>query len=127
MSHESFVGPQFSTGTPVTLSTLHREQKTPYLGRAFGQDVEPAGRYVVVGDPSEHTEQAGYEHRVEEVHNPLVVPFGGGYEEDSNWKRVLSRQYSAKGRSLSAALKRNGHDAIITYDEYGPSETVLLK
>jgi hypothetical protein len=97
------------------------------MGSRFGQDVEPSGRYVVVGEPSAHTEQAGYQHQTVEVHNPLVVPFGGGYEETSNWKRVLSSQYSAKGTSLSEALMKKGHDAVITYDKYGPSETVLLK
>lgn len=112
------------TGEPAVLETLHRPSGgTPNFGSLYGQDVEPAGKYVVVGPPRGE----GWEFETVAVSNPLVLPFGGGYQEQSNWKRVLTETYGGlTGRRLSAALRKDGFDAIVTYDKYGTCETVLL-
>jgi hypothetical protein len=120
-------GVRFVTGEPVTLKVTHKKQKTPYLGSTFGQDVEPAGRYVLHGHHGQAgpaTEAGG--HRVLIIHdtvrfeNPLVLPYDG-------WKQKLSEQYGGKtGKALSRALVRSGHDGIVTFDRYGTSEIVQL-
>ena len=117
-----------TTGEPVRLGWAHRTQNTGNAGRQYGQDVEPAGRYLSArerGDTfdSDPNVQTG----VTEFANPLVLEFGGGYTEDSNWKRQLSEQYNGlTGAELSQAVRNDGHDVIITRDRYGFSEVVDL-
>lgn len=111
---------------PVTFPYLRNTEQAGYFGGTYGQDVEPHGRYLTYHDgpkPDGDRWEAG------EVSfkNPLHMDFGGGYGDESNWKHQLSRQFGGKkGKALSRAVVRAGHDAIITHDEYGPSEIVDL-
>ena len=98
------------------------------LGHSFGQDIEPAGRYL-----NEQPDRADYQPATGEqtgtVHfkNPLVVDFGGGYSEPSNWKQVVSKEFGGKkGKVLSKAIAKAGYDGIITTDKYGTAEIVDL-
>jgi hypothetical protein len=81
----------------------------------YGADVEPSGRYLTAASPSTWNRPAeGLESGVIEFANPLVIPWGGGYQEESNWKRVLSKNFGGlKGKALSEALRAAGHDGII--------------
>ena len=101
-------------------STVHVRDKT-----AFGRDVEPAGRYVTLTEGG--TTPPGWQSGEVSFEKPLHMEFGGGYDEESNWKRRLSAHYGGKtGKALSAALRKDGFDAIVTRDKYGTSETVVL-
>lgn len=115
------------TGQPVTLPYLHNRERAPHAGDTYGQDVEPAGRYLSVADPGGHYPPDRYDTGQVTFARPLVMEFGGGYRDPDNWKRVLSATYGGKtGVALSRALRADGFDAIITRDKYGFSEVVDL-
>lgn len=53
--------------------------------------------------------------------NPLYI-------QESGWKEKVSEAYGgATGKKLTALLKADGYDGIVTFDRYGPSEIVDLK
>lgn len=115
-----------ATGRPVDLAWARNPQKAP-PGAGYGQDIEPAGRYIVAREQGDAYESLGWMTGTTHFENPLVLDFGGGYDEASNWKRRLSEQFKGKkGRSLSQAVRNAGHDVIITRDKYGLSEIVDL-
>lgn len=104
-----------------------RNRTTAPANAGYGQDVEPAGRYVSEADPAGAYPDDVYDRGQVVFTNPLSVPFGGGYDAPDNWKRELSARYGGlTGRALSEAIVADGHDAIITYDKYGTSEVVDL-
>lgn len=91
----------------------------------FGQDVEPAGRYMTEKWGSSVPE--GWETGTVQFTQPLHVNFGGSYTEETNWKQRLSAHYDGKtGQALSEAVRADGYDAIITHDKYGLGEVVDL-
>lgn len=108
---------------PVTMMVAHNTEKSPFLGATYGQDIEPAGRYVIqVPKPV-----PGWENATVTFDAPLHIDFGGQYGDPSNWKQVLSDEYDCKtGVDLSRALVDDGYDAIITSDSYGTSEIIDL-
>ncbi len=122
------------TGKPATMKVTHRAQKTQHFGATYGQDIEPAGRYVVHGHhgtQGSSVEPGG--HRVHTTHDevhfkkPLVLKHGGTGGEQGMWKRSLSDAYGGKtGKALSRAIAADGYDAIVTADKYGTSEIVDL-
>ena len=93
----------------------------------FGQDIEPAGRYMSEQNPIGRIPD-GWESGTIEFKKPLHIAWGeGGYEDDDNWKQRLSKHYGGKkGKALSTALRKDGYDAIVTHDKYGTSETIDL-
>ena len=99
-------------------------------GHDFGQDVEPAGRYINLAEGDYEIQQAtqrGWQTGEVEFQRPLHMDFGGGYSEEDNWKRRLSAHYGGlKGEALADAVRADGYDAIITSDNYGTSEVVDL-
>lgn len=95
-------------------------------GSDFGQDIEPAGRYLNSTTDDAPTPD-GWETGRVSFQKPLVMDFGGGYSEPDNWKRRLSAHYGGlTGEALSDAVRGDGYDAIITRDKYGDSEIVDL-
>lgn len=122
----------FETGRAVTFPFTHRRQPTPHYGATFGQDVEPAGRYVTLGhlgDPGELLEPGGVvvmiTHGVMQWRNPLVLEHRG-YGADG-WKRRVSDSFgNKKGKALTRALLKAGYDGIVTINagERGRSPSV---
>jgi hypothetical protein len=107
-------------GQPFTFTALHNKEKSPDMGSRFGQDKEPAGRYVVAISDS-NTAAADmpdkFDRRTVTFQNPLVIEFGGGYQEASNWKQVLSGRYGGlTGKALSQAIVDDGFDGIVTVE-----------
>jgi hypothetical protein len=96
------------------------------FGTRFNQHIEPHGRYMLE-KPASYKHYPSNELEQGTVHfkNPLVMPWGGSYNEPTNWKNVLHKQYGKKGRALSKALVHKGHDAIITHDPNGHSNEVV--
>jgi len=127
-------GRHLATGKSVVMPVTHRKQKTAHFGAQYGQDIEPHGRYVVhghLGEQGKTVEPGG--HKVETIHdtvhfkNPLVIHHKGTGSGPGEWKRRLSDEHGGKkGKALSRALAKKGHDAIITVDKYGTSEIVDL-
>jgi len=97
-------------------------ERAPEMGGRFQQDIEPRGRYVVKADQAPE----GWESGEMMFRNPLVLPWGKGYD-DSSWKVALSKRYGGKtGEDLSRAIAEDGYDGIVTMDKYGTSEIVDL-
>lgn len=121
---------QFKTGRPVTFDYYRRQQKTEHFGEAFGQHIEPAGRYMSVGaGPRPENLPAGVtvESGKQTFHNPLVLRFGGGYGDEANWKRRLSAAFGGKtGKKLSMAIAAAGYDGIVTLGGDLPHEGGML-
>lgn len=107
-------------GQPFTFTALHNKEKSPDMGARFGQDKEPAGRYVVaVSDNNTAADQMPekYDKREVTFQNPLVIDFGGGYQDATNWKQVLSSRYGGlTGKALSEAIRNDGYDGIVTVE-----------
>jgi hypothetical protein len=112
----------------VTIPYVHNTQSSQghgNFGEQFGQHVEPHGRYLIERS-GDHVPE-GWESGEVTFHNPKHMDFGGGYTDPSNWKHRLSAEYGGKrGKTLSRALLKAGHDGIITHDERGAREIVDL-
>jgi murein DD-endopeptidase MepM/ murein hydrolase activator NlpD len=104
-------GVRFETGVPVTFKYAHNTEPTPNMGSRFQQDIEPAGFYVI-HQPNPHG-TPGWQYGTCTLNNPLVLPFGTGFNETS-WKAELHRRYKKKGRALSRALRKEGFDGVVT-------------
>jgi hypothetical protein len=116
-------------GEPFEFSYVRNTEKSPQLGARFGQDVEPGGKYMTIGKLRTNT--PNMESGNIRFDKPLVIDFGGGYGDASNWKNVLSKQFSNKtGRELSEAIKEAGYDGIVTVSKAGntkyTSEVIAL-
>lgn len=115
---------------PITFDYIHNTEKSPDFGNRYGQDIEPHGRYISMRPENRDAETLDpkrHETGTVTFQNPLHIPFGGGYSDESNWKHQLSKQFDNKtGKDLSDAVRGAGHDAIMTYDDYGPDEIVDL-
>jgi hypothetical protein len=114
VSQSRFKASDVQTGKPITLDFSKNTEKAPNLGSRYGQDIEPAGKYII--------QDEGYlgtlpKHRYGEVSfkKPLVVEHvttGHG-----GWKTELSSKYGGKtGKALTEAIKKSGYDGIITVD-----------
>jgi hypothetical protein len=125
----AYYDPATAPEGPATLNWLRRKGSSTAhgnFGATFGQDVEPAGRYVTQGTMQPHLDASEWDSGVVTFENPLRLPFGDDdYTSPDNWKRRLSREYGGKtGKALSQAIRADGHDAIVTWDKYGTSEIV---
>lgn len=112
-----------ATGRPVTYFYAKNLEKAPNMGALYGQDIEPAGDYLVVSStPIEGGEN--WEVGTISFANPLVLD---AEEGTVAWKKALSAKLGgAKGKALSDAVRALGHDSIITFDKYGLSEAISL-
>lgn len=118
---------KYETGKPIELSYIRNKEKSPNMGERFGQHIEPSGRYITerpstfIGRDFPNMEEGKVSFK-----NPLVINWGGGYSEPTNWKQVLSNQYGdKKGRVLSKAIAKDGHDGIITMDDKGNTSEIV--
>jgi hypothetical protein len=110
-------------GKPIPY--MHNTEKSPDMGERFGQHLEPAGRYVVEKTPGSYLNK-GWEEGTVTFQHPKIVNFGGGYQDASNWKQVLSNQYNGlTGADLSHALIRDGYDGVITLDKSGNTQEIV--
>lgn len=111
---------------PVTMNYVRNPEKAPNMGGRFGQDIEPHGKYInELGEGI--TPPKGWESGSVTFKKPLTLDFGGGYQEESNWKQVLSKKYGGKtGAKLSDAIRKDGYDGIITKRDGETSEIVDL-
>ena len=92
----------------------------------YGQDIEPHGEYMNLDQttklkaPDEHWETGTISFK-----NPLYMEHKD--TSSKGWKKDLSEKFEGKtGKELSKAVKEAGHDAIITKDKYGISESINL-
>lgn len=121
-------GKHFATGRPVRFRYVRGTEKAPNYGSRFGQDIEPAGRYLLhnpdPGDlpPRMEAGEVAFE-------NPLVLRLStdGNTYGPNGWKARLARAYKAKRKQLTCKLRAVGFDGIVTCDKYGTMEIVDLR
>lgn len=115
------------TGKPFTMNYYHNKEKAPKIpGDTFAQSIEPAGEYIGHDTLNGTNKLPNFDYGSVSFSNPLVLEHkttGHG-----GWKTDLSAMFGGKkGKALSTAVKKAGHDGIITVDENGNiSETVNL-
>lgn len=112
-------GYKFATGVPVTFPYVRNTEKSPYFGKEFQQDIEPAGRFMLLREDVTSPELPGWEYGTVTFRYPLVLAFNSDlatpYQYNAtNWKAYLSKLYKAKGRKLSQRLIDAGYDGIVT-------------
>lgn len=112
-------GAVFKTGRPVTFAFRRNTAPTKHYGRVYGQDIEPAGRYMSLDYGGEVPK--GWTAGTVTFKKPLVLKLvqGGPKAEiygPTGWKARLKNHYGKKGKALSCALKKDGYDGIVTCD-----------
>jgi hypothetical protein len=115
----------FETGTPVTFRAMRNTAPSVYMGSQFGQDIEPAGTFMLVDDYDAWNDPGaqvgGWVFFVQRFTSPLVIamvadddPMAPIYGP-TGWKQRLSEAYGgATGVELSEAILASGHDGVVT-------------
>lgn|GEM_PF-5820725 len=118
-----YAGGRPRTGQRMVLSYNRNERgMAAPAGMDVGQEIEPRGRYMNVSATSDLASLPlgeGWTGGYIEFSNPLVVEHVS--TTSAGWKKTVSDMYGGKtGRELSAAVRADGYDAIVTIDsEYG--------
>ena len=91
----------------------------------FGQKIEPAGRYLLLDHAGTGPVSEGWESGEVSFSAPLWIDATGLSSKD--WKQKLTDHYGGKtGKALSRAVRNDGYDAIVTFNDAGTSEVVDL-
>ena len=118
-------GVRFETGKQVTFRYKRNTTKAPRYGARFGQDIEPAGRYLTIAQKGAAA-VPGLETGSITFRNPLVLRLKRNSDDETygpeGWKARLQRAYGKKRRALSCELQRQGYDGIVTCDAYKDAE-----
>lgn len=109
----------WATGTPITFDFAHNTEPSPYFGARYGQDLEPAGRYVISFTLAPRHRIPGHLYGTIHFDNPIVLastwPVAGEYGGAEGWKHKLSALFGGKrGLPLTRALVAAGYDGIVT-------------
>lgn len=121
-------GVHFETGVPVTFRFVRNTEKSPRFGATFGQDIEPAGRYLLHNeDPGDLPR--GWQSGTVTLRSPLVIPLTGDPDKiygPLGWKARLRDAIGKTGRALSSDLIRRGYDGIVTVDSGGYTREIVI-
>lgn len=103
-------------GKPYTMSYYHNTQPSPKMaGDMFAQSIEPAGEYIAHDTMNGSNQIPGFEYGEISFKSPLVLEHKS--TGHGGWKTDLSNMFGGKkGKALSNAIKKAGHDGIITID-----------
>jgi tRNA nucleotidyltransferase (CCA-adding enzyme) len=102
------------TGQPITFNYYHNPEHAPKVGTEFAQDIEPKGKYINFHKP-EWGKIDKFEYGKVTLNNPLVLEWKTS--RHGGWKTDLSAMYGGKkGKALTEAIIRSGHDGIVTVD-----------
>lgn len=112
-------GFRFQTGVPVTFPFIRNTEPSPYLGAEYQQDIEPAGRYMLLQGSAGGPETPGWERGTVTFKSPLVIAFNTDPDpprlyNETSWKQVLADHFGLRGDALSRALMAQGYDGIVT-------------
>jgi hypothetical protein len=103
-------------GEPVTFNYARNNTPAVKAGKTFGQDIEPAGRFLSPVSQGAVGGVESLEYGTVTFQQPLVLEWVG-YGEDG-WKARLSKAFGGKkGASLSKAIAAEGYDGIITVSQ----------
>ncbi|MFI5297751.1 MAG: hypothetical protein ACHREM_06585 [Polyangiales bacterium] len=122
-------GKLFVTGHPVTFDFGHNTEKSPHFGAAFGQDIEPAGYYMIQVAPNAVLSK-GWLGGSCHLRSPLVLQLSIDPDKiygPTGWKARLHKATKKKGDALSHQILALGFDGIVTVTKSGTSEIVALR
>lgn len=134
-------GIKFKTGSPVEFEFIRNTKSSPNLGSTYGQDVEPAGIYMLHNthnaeqQQKERLNKQGWQTGVIKFENPLVIELSKDYDDSGlsqniygkkGWKQRLFNIYRKKGKKLTNFLLSKGYDGIITTSGHDTREIVDL-
>ncbi len=110
---------------PVRLPYMHVNEKAPYLGSIYGQDIESAGEYLVIVPKvfwSRTIPRREYGYVT--FRRPFVLQHVS--TGPTGWKRSLSITFGGRtGKVLTKAMMKAGYDGVITWEpKYGFNECV---
>lgn len=113
-SRDAFLMPE--NGKPYTMSYYHNIQPSPKMaGDMFAQSIEPSGEYIAHDTMNGSNQIPGFEYGKISFKSPLVLEHKS--TGHGGWKTDLSNMFEGKkGKALSNAIKKAGHDGIITID-----------
>ncbi len=108
-------GIEFTTGKPVTFEFIRNTEKAPNMGSTYGQDIEPAGKFMQQREQVFDLPPGMISGEVT-FKSPLVIEHGDTRE----WKKALTANYGGKtGKNLSKAILADGFDGIVTVNSKG--------
>lgn len=130
-------GRSFKTGQPVTFPYLRNTISARAGGlttqrlREFQAHIEPAGMYMILDElPNSPAPSPEWEKGSMTFRNPLVIKFNSkdtGRYDDNSWKITLSKAFKKqRGIALTAAIKAEGYDGIVTVADGYTSEIIKL-
>jgi hypothetical protein len=113
----------------LTMTYVHIHNNTQKIkGMDFGQDIEPAGEYMSMDTMrgKSKIDLPNYEYGTIHFKKPLIIEHKN--TSSKGWKKDLSERYGGKTKkALSNAIKKDGYDAVITYEIYkGKKEYVEI-
>lgn len=111
-----------SIGVDLILS--HNKEKAPYMGKRYGQDVEPSGYYAIEKETDVMESNPNYETVTFNPSKPLIIDIT--LDTLVSWKYDLSKKYKAKKQKLSEKLMKEGYDVIITKYENGDTGEIIV-
>lgn len=110
---------EFGKDGSITMTYVRiKNQGTQHHGAKYGQNIEPAGEYMQM-DTMKGTakvDSPNYEYGKIHFNKPLILEHKS--TDDKGWKRDLSNMYGGKtGKALSSAIKKDGYDAVMTWEK----------
>lgn len=137
LAEVSHKGHNFRTGLSVTFPYIHNKTSARSLGlspqylKQFQTEIEPAGKYMILDELGPLQKMPPeYERGNITLRNPLVIEFSGdgsGRYNTTSWKMRLYLYFKKqRGKALTAVLKAQGYDSIVTVGDRETSEIIKL-
>lgn len=107
----------------MILRIMKNMEPAQYYGSMFGQDVEPAGTYVIEKDTDRAVKEP-WVSGLAVIKNPITIEVDD--DTQISYKYELAKEYKAKGKQLTKKLMGLGYDAIITMKDGETNEIILF-
>lgn len=120
-------GAHFETGVPVTFPFIRNTEKSPQIGKTFGQDIEPHGRYLLHNHDPKREPPHGWQTGTITFRSPLVIALSGDPDKiygPKGWKARLRDATGKRGAALSRHLAKT-YDGIVTVDDTGAASEII--
>lgn len=108
----------------IALDIMKNMESAQNYGSMFGQDVEPAGTYVSHDDRRDKTPIDNYKFGKVSFNNPLIIDIND--DTMISYKVELSKQFKAKGKTLTKKLMAKGYDGLITRWPNGSFQEIVI-